>query len=225
MHAKILYNQRRRNKHVVGSEGSDMTSISEEPMLEDDTVLPPEWSEWVSRATMDLENVVESEHSEYIISIARGGEKKNYFESRYNLSKDLGIISVDIRKKTSSTIPSDISTNRKNQLSHPQIGDTIYIKNVKNPKKSTYCVGTIVKPFEKISNISESFNNKDEIKSIHTSGLTGEKLLEKNKWFDTMLIFEYQCEVSWTRKDISLEKDSDMWKKLHPNGRTTVRKC
>ena len=172
-----------------------------------------------------FEDAVESEHSEYIISIARGGEKKNYFESRYNLSKELGIISVDIRKKTSSTIPSDISTNRKNQLSHPQIGDTIYIKDVKNPKKSTYCVGTIVKPFEKISNISESFNNKDEIKSIHTSGLTGEKLLEKNKWFDTMIHFEYQCKVIWEHKDEPLEKNSDMWIKLHPHSCGTVRKC
>ena len=164
-------------------------------------------------------------YNDYIISIASASEKKAYFDIRYKLSKRLGVISVDIRKYDGSSHPPDISTNRKNQLSHPQIGDTIFIKNVKNPRKASYCVGTIVKPFKKISDISESFNNKDEIKSIHTSGLTGEKLLETNKWFENMIHFEYQCEVSWTHKDIPLEKDSDMWKKLHPNGRFTVRKC
>ena len=164
-------------------------------------------------------------YNDYIISIASGVEKKGYIDIRYNLSKRLGIISVDIRKDSASSHSSDISKHRLNQLSYPQIGDTIYIKNIKNPRKASYCVGTIVKPFKKISDISESFNNKDEIKSIHTSGLTGEKLLETNKWFDTMLLFEYQCEVRWTHKDIPLEKDSDMWRKLHPHSCGTVRKC
>jgi hypothetical protein len=206
MHMKILYNQRQAELLEGDSRIFEGAEDSDDELFED---------------------AVESEHSEYIISIARGGEKRNYFESRYNLSKELGIISVDIRKKTSSTIPSDISTNRKNQLSHPQIGDTIYIKNVKNPKKSTYCVGTIVKPFEKISNISESFNGRKELKEGLTKnakdgGATDEQV---KQWFDTMIHFEYQCKVIWEHKDEPLEKNSDMWIKLHPHSCGTVRKC
>ena len=166
-------------------------------------------------------------YNDYIIGIASAAEKKTYIDIRYKLSKRLGIISVDIRKNDGSSHPSDISTNRKNQLSHPQIGDTIYIKDVKNPRKASYCVGTITKPFKKISDISDSFNGRKELREgLIKNGLnSGATEKEVEQWFDTMLIFEYQCEVSWTRKDIPLEKDSDMWKKLHPNGRTTVRKC
>ena len=81
-----------------------------------------------SSSESDGEPSVEG-YNDYIIGIASAAEKKAYIDIRYKLSKRLGIISVDIRNNDGSSHPSDISTNRKNQLLHPQIGDTIYIKD------------------------------------------------------------------------------------------------
>lgn len=163
---------------------------------------------------------------EYVISITRCNEKKEYANLCYNLSVKLGIISIDTRKEQSSLDPNEISSSRISQVSHPKKGDIVYIKNVKNNKKETFCKGKIVEPFRKINDLSESLYNRKEIIDIHTKDIDDEALKsQKISWFKTLIHFEYICKVEWIDKNIHLEKNSDMWEKLHPNGRTTIRKC
>jgi len=171
--------------------------------------------------------------SKFVISVAPMASRKAFRDSRYEQAKNTSIISVCVVGKHPTEIQSEklyFSPNRIEFCERVEIGDIVYIKNAKNPRKALYCKGTVVSSFEEIKDISKSQFNEDKIRELLSTIGDEHGILRTSDFFDSMIYYERQCNVKWEKVDVKLKNSEyrySAWHNLHQpidNENGTVRK-